>query len=421
MRRRIINMDYESYMLEHILEKIEGDEFTEGVKAKENYYFKENLIPLVLKAMTPDNVNKVIEFTGDFINSHADQLFDAGPIKTFTFGDKETSFLYNMIDISKDQLLEMFNEMKKQVYDYDLNTEVITSAPHKILITAMLVWAIQNNNEDIVECCKLLIVLAEYPMIYRKYWPFGVREDIMNYTVEHLSSKNIIKKKNNLLNYLQHHGEVPTKNHRDRLKTGMDHSYVDYINAIRSQMNAAFNKIKDAYTKNHEANATEKATKSKTEEGDLAEQNSLSSSIGNLAENTCNKIRTAGTNERIAKAIAENVDISKEKLVAYLNRIFSTKNNNLYGMVESIISLFLHSNPVDDKLGSGVFLTFGLALYRSIGTSKDPMKQKISKILVSWVDDILELRKEYPNRDATVIGYRSAIFKYIVFAIQHHN
>jgi hypothetical protein len=81
----------------------------------------------------------------------------------------------------------------------------------------------------------------------------------------------------------------------------------------------------------------------------------------------------------------------------------------------------MDSKPVDDSLGSGAFLNFGLVLYRSIGTSKEKIKIEINEILNFWLTDIVEIQKAYPTREASQISFRRAIFNYVIFMIQRYN
>ena len=65
-------------------------------------------------------------------------------------------------------------------------------------------------------------------------------------------------------------------------------------------------------------------------------------------------------------------------------------------------------------------MNFGLTLYRSIGTSKDPNYMEIRNILNYWMDEIITITKFYQNK-GTIINYTRAIFNYMIMMINHHN
>ena len=81
-----------------------------------------------------------------------------------------------------------------------------------------------------------------------------------------------------------------------------------------------------------------------------------------------------------------------------------------------MITAYLSRNPTNTSLGSGEFLNFGLTLYRSIGTSKDPIYQEIRAILNLWMFDIINIKSYYQNQ-GTIINYTRAVFNYMIMII----
>ena len=109
---------------------------------KENYYFSEHLQKLHVTPVLEKRKNRdaLIAFTGAFIDEHAKQLSTSGPVYNFTFGKKETSFLYELFDTSKEELLEMYEAVVEETYYGKISkfiTGWITNAPHKILLGAI--------------------------------------------------------------------------------------------------------------------------------------------------------------------------------------------------------------------------------------------------------------------------------------------
>lgn len=293
------------------------------------------------------------------------------------------------------------------------------NAPYKILLNAMLIEAIQKGYTDIVECCEYLWAFAQYPLVYREFWKTGVREDVMNYTIEHLAGKFKVKKVQTLQGLLKYDAHSSVDKFTDRLSTGADNVYTDFMQRIYNQMKNTFKNIAREYYKAIELDATQHNQTSVFDDGSLNDQEGHSTNVAQIVDKTVNKFNGSDVNEAIAGIAADNAQVDKNNLIGYLNQIYSVKDNKLPKLVENIITIYLNKNPTSSSLG-GEFVAFGLTLYRSIGTSKDPIYQEIKSILNYWMNDIINIQQFY-NRTATIIAYTRAIFNYIIFMINHYN
>lgn len=413
---------YEFYMMEDVSEAVSGMMHFVEAAAKNTYYFRDNMqIPFISEVLAKPKIQeKIVEFTGEFIDTHSTQLYTSGPVHMFTFADKETSFLYEMFGLSEKKVLEFCNEMFKEAYGGTALYHIIREAPHKVLLTCILVEAIQKKYEDIITCCKYLIAFAEYPLMFRKSWPLGVKEDVMNYTIEHLPNKFKVKKMNNLLALLKYDMDTVYTLCDERLKTGLDYQYVDFIYRCRNQIKATFKKIASEYYKNNEKNASQHTKSGKLDDGTLADQEGHTSNIAAMVENTYNKFLSNGINSSIAGVTAEGNQVDKNTMIGYLNQIYTSKQNRLYRFIEDVITSYLQRNPTNTSLGSGEFFNFGLTLYRSIATSKDPIFMEIRSILNLWMFEVINIENYYQNK-GTITNYTRAIFNYMIFMINHHN
>ena len=424
--------EMKKYFMENNLENYFEESFNlamyeankEGVY-KENYYLRDNLqIPYISKVLAKRKTrDSLIAFTGKFMDDHSTQLSTSGPVHIFMFGDKETSFLYDLFGVSADQLFTMYNNMINEAFYGKISSFItgwVRNAPHKILITAMLIEALQKGYDDIVECCEYLWAFSEYPIIYRMFWKTGVKEDVMSYTVEHLGSKFKVKKVSNLQALLKYDSNSSVTFMAEKLKTGADNTYTDLMQRMRNQIKNTFVNIAKAYYANDKLNATQHSSTTTFDDGTLADQEGHITNIAQSVDKTVSKFAIGEVNVTMAKITAEGSQVDKDNLIGYLNQINAAKNNKLPKLVENIITIYFNKNPTDTSLGSSEFLNFGLAMYRSIGTSKDPMYQEIKAILAMWMDDIINIRQFY-TRDATVISYTRAIFNYIILMINYYN
>lgn len=416
------DMSYLEYMDEILMEATqEMDAYLEATH-KVNYYYRDNLQkPFIAETLKKKAVqDSIIEFTGKFMDDHSTQLHTSGPVYIFTFADKETTVLYDLFGLSKEKVLEISKGMFDATYSGAGNFHLVREAPHKVLLTAILVEAIQQGYTDIITCVEYLMGFAEYPLVYRRYWKTGVQEPIMKHTIEHLPNKFKAKKVSNLLGLLKYDMSLSISFFTEQLKTGADHSWINFIYRVRTQLNATFKNISREYYKNHETNATQHSKAGKTDDGHLADGEGHTALIGSIVENTYNKFLTGGVNAKLAAIAAENAQVDGKNTLAFINSIMTTKNNRLYKFIENVVTAYLTNNPTNTSVGSGEFMNFGLALYRSISTSKNPLYIEIKEILHLWLYTVIDI-KQYSNREGTWINYTRAIFNYMIMMINHHN
>ena len=406
-------------------EEMEFDEAVRDDVYKQNFYFRDNLqIPFVSNPLSSRKVqDAIIDFTGKFIDDHHTQLSTSGPVYMFTFGEKEANFFYSTFNIGPDQIKQFYDVMVQEAYYGKISkffTGWVYNAPHKILITSILMEAVQKGYEDIITCCEYIWAFCEYPTIYREFWKTGVKEDVMNYTIEHLNNKSKIKSMNNLQELLKYDAHAAVSFFTEELKIGADNTYMDLMQRMNNQIKSKIRNIANAYYDNVEKNATQHNNVSTFDDGEIADQEGVTTNIAQVVDKTTNKFATGEINKSMIRVAADHSKVDKDNLAGYIAQINGSKNNRINKIIENIITVYFSKNPTSMSVGSGEFINFGLSLYRSIGTSKDPLLKEIRDILNIWMFDIIDIRSQY-QREATIISYTRAIFNYTIFMIAHYN
>lgn len=392
---------------------------------KINYYMRDHLqTPFITKVLAKSKSrDTIIENVGRFIDTHSSQLGTSGPVYSFKFDEPEVKFLYDLFAITGDQIIKIFNDMVQETYYGKIAKFIdgwVKNSPHKVLITAVLIDALQNGYEDIVTCCEYMWAFSEYPLIYHHFWKTGVKEDVMDYTIEHLGSKYKVKKVNNLRGLLKYDAHSSVEFMSDRLKAGVDHAYADLMNRMRSQINNTFRNIANAYYDNDKNNATQHNRSSQFDDGTLADQEGFTTNVAQVVDRTVSKFTSGGINASIVRVVADASSVDKDNLSGYINQIMSSKDNKIAKILENIITAYFVKFPTSAGVNTNEFINFGLSLYRSISTSKDPMYQEIRGILDHWMFNIIDI-KQYYQREGTIINYTRAIFNYLIFMINHYN
>ena len=423
-------LPYQMYMLDYMSEhrsdemeflQLQPYEEDNDPVNKENYVMRDTIqIPKITPELAKRRVqDEIIEFVGNYMDEHAKQLSTSGPVHIITFGTKETKFLYDTFHTSGEELIDTYKKMVQETYFGKISkfiTGWIMNAPHKLLITAILVDALQHDYPDIVDAMEYLWAFTEYPILYREFWRTGVKEDVMNYTIEHLGTKFKITKTKNLQEFLKYDATKAVDSRIDKLKTGVDNEYIDLMRSIRNRYHSVFVNIASEYYKNNEKNNTQHTDASVLDDGTLADPKGALANISQLIDNITTKFVNGGINASLVNIAANMTKVDKGNLSGFINQIYSSKDNRIKEFIETLIQSYFLKNPSAQTLESKEFLNFGFTLYKSIGISKDPNYMTLKSILSYWMNDIINIREFYKN-EPTVIGYTRSVYNYMVMAI----
>jgi len=415
---------YQTFFEEYLLEAEE--EVIKSAVYKKTFILRDKfIIPYISPVLEKKSKRDIIfQFTSKFMDDHSAQLSASGPIDSFTFGKKEATALYELFGIDSALILNIFQDIQKETYYGKLSKPyhgLINEVPHKLLLVALMVESLQKEYNEVLESAKYLYAFTEYPIIYRKFWPIGVKADVMEYTIEHLpSSKFKSRKTSNVGGLLKYDMDSTVDKHSNRLKTGYDHEYLDLIMRIRNTIKNTFLNISTQYYKNFKGDHTQYKQSGKRDDGSLADVEGTTSTMASAIENTYNKISVNPINIKIISLVSEGNQVDPGNVKSFLNQIFTSKNNKLYRMIENTITAYLSKNPTNTSIGSGEFMNFGIALFRSIATSKNQTYIEIRQILNMWMYDIVNIERYYKNA-GTISNYTRAIFNYIIFLIHSYN
>lgn len=398
---------------------------TKPKSKKINYYLNEHLlIPYIHDKLSKPAVrNKIIEGVGNFIDTHMKVLSAPAPMYQMPFGEKEEAFLYEVFDLTPDKLREIFNEMDKETWDGKISKMFVSfmnHTPAKLMVIAMLIDALRNNYEDMVECAEYIYAFIEYPILFHKSWPLGVKEDVMLATLENINGRFTITKTNNVQEWLKHDMDGLLETYQKSLIVGSDDVYTAFMQNCRNWLKSKFKNIANVYYKIDEQNITQHTQVSSFDDGTLNDQTGINSIIMQISTATSNKFTNKEISDSLVRAVSENSGIDKDLVKDYISKIYNTGNNRIPIFVENVINAYFNKYPTEMRLDKTNFISFGLALFRSIANSKNQIYISIKQVLDYWMNDIVDI-DAYTSRAATKINYTKAIYNYMIFMIANYN
>ena len=145
-----------------------------------------------------------------------------------------------------------------------------------------------------------------YWSIFTKYFPNGVLEPFMNYTIDNLTDKFIIKKAGTIFAALTESARRSYGFHESKIKSGNDEECVSFMQRIRNDQNSMFRTLSQIYYKNYkEGNAI--ATRNDNYDPSnpiIDDVRTSSTEIQSVVDKTCMPMITNGVDIVLAEAAA---------------------------------------------------------------------------------------------------------------------
>ena len=147
------------------------------------------LYPYVEKAFSDkQNVLALEKLIGKFIDKNSEKLSAIGPTEIIYHTDMDKDPIYKMVGVTESFVKSLKNRSK------DIKSDGSTMVyPFNSLMPMIIRYFILSKNKMMVSMCVSYLALSIYPILYFKYFKYGVNENVMNYTINNLSNKYKIK------------------------------------------------------------------------------------------------------------------------------------------------------------------------------------------------------------------------------------
>lgn len=406
----------------------------QGFKVSSNekitYYFKDRIITeyediLIKKA---DDIAKHISM---YISRVSSSLSTRGPIKRIPFYETDKTKLFEITGISEKMLLTAAKDSKL------LDTAKKTGQDYKIignsfnLLCALIIIVYFKHKDEFkyknknaypyYKLVSLFLTISFYSWIYIRQFQFDPDEAIMDYTMENLSNKYIIKKVNNIFELNKYWSESNIENMMDHLNRQADIDLIYFISNLFSRISQSMINISKEFYKNYEdkkRNDTDTLMKT-DEEGD----NYLNDvrNISNDIEITSRKIQLSFISDtsvdlKLLELACSKRQVSKSKMAVIITKIRESDDTLVLDLIKQIISYYLQSSNSNIKsIKSQKFVTQMLKVY-TISNTTNQFKINMTNILDTLFKKYSE---EYlkTSRVATLSNMRSSLYIYFVLYI----
>ena len=268
------------------------------------------LYPLVEKNLKSTNYDKLtFQVIGKFRDKNMELLSTSGPCYRVTITDKDKDDFYSAIGLNEVLIKAALKES-----NYIQNSWAIMMNPFYTACATAIRYYIIKHKMDKANMISFYLCIGMYPLVHHKYFKYNCNENIMNYTISHLSHKYKYKQLKSLYATLQDLATVCTKTHESRLKVGADIDFTKYINDMHARLNDNLKNVAVEYYKNHESGNYLNVESDNMDEDDYREADNSSYAV-----------------ERITNEIYENLETDEspqEKRGAEVKINYSNIRNN---------------------------------------------------------------------------------------------
>lgn len=370
---------------------------------------------------TPVGDTKFKRLVGEFMDKNNEKLHTPGPLYMIPFGDIDKGRYYELFNLNPKDIVKMVTE---------ITSSITAKSDFKLLRGNPIFWVFYfciryymlKKDEKGLNAALAIYALASYPSIFYSFFRYEPDAVFMQYTMDHLSYKFIMKQEGHLFGGLF---ASIQNSYNNSLRPGMedasDGEVIRFIQRIRNDQKSMIKNICDVYMKNKQMGKRLGLNKSSNADTmidtDLENNTSV---VEVVSQKIVLPLITSGLDLKRVNQARQLANISLAECRFYLSKIVSVKyTDEINNFVSSILFLFLYTDrhPKGD-INSSQFLVWSSELFRKTN-SNDENIRTIKECLDKWADDT-GIHKKY-KREATRVGYKKAIFWYFILSIQALN
>ena len=389
---------------------------------KNTTILKDLIYPIVEKTfITQANVRKYKMLISQFFEKNTPKLTTPGPQYLIVFGDADKDEFYKLFGITKEEIVFAMKNVIKSAGS-SAEFKYLTNNPFLSFLYYIIRYFTLHHDDKALNATLGLFSIDVYWSIFTKYFPNGVIEPVMNYTIDNLTDKFIIKKAGTIFGALTESAKHSYEFHKSKIRTGNDPDCIAFLQRIRNDQNSMFRTISGIYYDNHKkGNAiTTRNDDYDPENPILDDITSASTEVQTTVNRVCMPMIANGVDISLAEAAAAIGNVSVTNLRIYLMKIFVNERlDEITQIVESILFLYINGEHKSSRdIRSAHFLYWTCALFKKTN-SKDGNIVRINTILNRWGEET-GIYKAFKS-EGSKINYKRAIFTYIAMNIQKYN
>jgi hypothetical protein len=375
-----------------------------------------------------NNVRKIESVILRYIQKYSSLYGTRAPTVRIPFTDYDKSDLFKAAGISQNDLRKSILNIHSN--DIELSNRVI-SDPFNELCSILTGLFLRNKNvfkkpseENSYphNFTSLYLTMRFYCSVYCKQFPNGnPSPDVMDYTIENISNKFLMKKVNNIFDVVKYYSETNILYREENLIRGADVDYVYYVTSLDTRIGGFMKSLANQFytnKKENKKNQTETAVRT-DDEGDFYV--GQTSNISAVLESSVRKIITKFVSDNtidqtILNYACAKTNFSRSKFAIIIGRIRENTGKALQEVLTNILMYYLIDSKKDiSTVKSREFINKMFDLY-SISNTKNDIILKIKTLL----EDIVKENSENVLKEGNVNmldRVKTTLYYYLVLFI----
>ena len=396
-------------------------EANSNAKAADTFIMKNNLYPRVEAVLnTPVGDRRFKELVGRYIDRNNEKLYTSGPVYLIPFGDRDKADFFRHFKIDPREIRTWVDEVIATLGSQS-DFKLLRGNPIFWMFYMCIRYYTLKKDKKGINASLAIYALADYPSIFSRFFKYGANPGVMQYTIDQLTEKYIIKQAGHIFGALM----LSIQHSYDFLNPYMEYAsdkeVIRWIQRIRNDQKSMIKKICDQYMKNHAKGLRVRSTRQSNSDIPIDDEfSNKSSDVENVSNKICLKIFTDGVDLTYASICARMAQVSVVDTRFYLTKIVTDKySDEIQKFVSSILFIYLYDeNHEINEINSKQFLLWAEELFRKTN-SNNPNIKNIKDTLEKWAKET-GVHDKF-KRLASRVNYKKAIFFYFILMIQKNN
>lgn len=376
----------------------------------------DNIYPILENALD-GNKNNIIRFqsaVSAYLDRNMNKLSSTGPVYRTLFTEEDKKIVFDITATSQALVNKVLPDST-----YIKNHWRNIASPFNVVCALIITYAKRHKNEDLANIAVMYLTLSMYPSLHYKYFPYEPNPQIMDYTINNLSNKYKIKQLGTIWNALLDTARVCDKTYTRNITRATDKDITDYIEAIKTRLNALLKKIKNEFQKNYNSKNFLNVERDFEDETTISTSESNSYIIERYANAIAMRLTISGPDIKLVNIASRINNISINELRTVTTNLISDKQNaaDIKKLFTNILIAFINTEKHSiAEVKSSSFIVECLGIYKKSNTNNKNINE-VKKVLEKWLNMYSEKYKK-SNRVATLNNFKKALFTFFIFTIQ---
>ena len=389
--------------------------------ANDTHYTIDEIYPKVEEVLsTPNGDRQFKKLVGTFMDRNSEKLHTSGPVYLIPFGDNDKAEYFKLFNISAKEIGVVIDKIIS-VIGSKSDFKLLRGNPIFWLFYCCIRYYHIHNDEKGLNTALAIYALSVYPSIFSRLFKYGANEAVMQYTMDHLSEKFIMKQQGHVFGGLFESIKHSYAFLSPFMEDGNDKEVIRWIQRIRNDQKSMLKKICDQFMKNYQKGLRVTSSKDSNTEIVLdTEAQNKTSSVEFVGRKVSLAMLTQGVNLTRASQCAKIAGVSISDTKLYITKVINDKySDDIQRFIESILFLYLYDeNKKPEDINSRNFLHWAEELFRKTNSNNENIRT-IKETLDKWAEEI-GVHEKF-KREASRVNYKKAIFFYFIFSIQSYN